>query len=63
MTPTRAILARVLKAGELTEPAQWCIYALEEIDTPEARAALRSARQPRGQSKRADASALARARR
>jgi HEAT repeat protein len=46
------ILARVLKQEASPSLRQWCIYALEEIDTPKARAALRSARQPRRQSKR-----------
>jgi len=48
------ILARVLKQETSPSLRQWCIYALEEIDTPKACAALRSARQPRRQSKRAD---------
>jgi HEAT repeat protein len=47
-------LARVLKQEASPSLRQWCIYALEEIDTPEARAALRSARRPRRPSKRAD---------
>jgi len=47
-------LATVLKQETSPSLRQWCIYALEEIDTPEARAALRSARQPQRQSKRSD---------
>jgi HEAT repeat protein len=47
-------LARVLERERSPSLRQWCIYALEEIDTPEARAALQSVRQPRRQSKRAD---------
>src|SRR6266700_199726 len=46
-------LARVLNEEASPSLRQWSIYALEEIDTPEARATLRSARQPRRQSKRA----------
>jgi len=47
-------LATVLKQETSPSLRQWCIYALEEIDTPGARAALRSARQPQRQSKRSD---------
>ena len=46
-------VAKVLKQETSPSLRQWCSYALEEIDGPDARAALKSAQRHQGPAKRA----------